>query len=76
MKLGLIEAAARTFYPAMVLALPVGSPRRVRNAEPHCSAAASARSGRRAKRKLKQASMDLLQFRLEVVKAEAGISEF
>ena len=49
-------AAAHTFYPA-VLVLPVRSPGHGRNAEPSCSAAASARSDRTAKQRRKQGSL-------------------
>lgn len=64
-------AAAQSFYRA-VLVPPAESPRSVRNAEPRCSAAVSARSDRTAKRKQKQGNMlgqecrlQLLQFELE-----------
>ena len=61
--------ASQTVYLA-VLPLPVGSPRHLRNAEPRCSAAVSARSDLTAKQKLKKGSMTVrdaafLQWKLE-----------
>ena len=53
-----------------VLPLPIGSPTCVRNAEPRCSVAVSARSDLTAKQKLKKGSMTVrdaafLQWKLE-----------
>ena len=69
MKAKFVVDASRTFYLA-VLPLPIGSPTCVRNAEPRCSVAVSARSDLTAKQKLKKGSMTLrnaafLQWKLD-----------
>ena len=69
MKAEFVVDASQTVYLA-VLPLPVGSPRHLRNAEPRCSAAVSARSDLTAKQKLKKGSMTVrdaafLQWKLE-----------